>query len=180
VKAGNAVDDATQIDAVAAWWATRSSRILRDDEEQARKDIVRIAKTWVGTPYILRARLKSHGADCLTFVIGVFEEAGVIDKIPDKMLPYYSPQRHLTPGALITDTAVRLYLKEVAKPPARVPKPGDVVMFPAGKDLVHCGLVIDWPSCMHCYRTGGGVQGADYNMAPNKYQREARMFSAWD
>lgn len=46
-------------------------RFLPEDQRQ---EIVRIARTWIGTQYHHQASLKGVGCDCLGLVRGVFEE----------------------------------------------------------------------------------------------------------
>jgi cell wall-associated NlpC family hydrolase len=44
-----------------------------------RDDIVRQARTWIGTPFHHQARLKSKGCDCLGLIVGVVDELGLKD-----------------------------------------------------------------------------------------------------
>ncbi|MHB8499702.1 MAG: NlpC/P60 family protein [Candidatus Acidiferrales bacterium] len=154
-----------------------SPLILRTDEQQARADIVREAYEWIGTPYHIRGRLKGIGVDCLTFIVGVFERTGVIKPITDP-IPYYPPQLHFHQETDITERAVLLYLREVPKPPERIPLPGDVILFKVGKALAHCALVINFPEGIHA-SDRGGVQLDDYERIPAQHKRECKVFSAW-
>lgn len=42
-------------------------------------DIVRQARTWLGTPYHHQGRLKGVGVDCVGIIIGVGKELGIFD-----------------------------------------------------------------------------------------------------
>lgn len=59
-------------------------------DERAR--LVAEAESWIGTPYHTGARVKGAGVDCLTFVAGVFENAGLVPKLA---IPHYPPDWHL-------------------------------------------------------------------------------------
>lgn len=42
-------------------------------------DVVRCARTWIGTPYVPQASLKGKGTDCIGLVLGVGLELGLLD-----------------------------------------------------------------------------------------------------
>jgi cell wall-associated NlpC family hydrolase len=43
-----------------------------------RADVVKAARSWLGTPYIHQHRAKGHGVDCVGLVIGVARELGIV------------------------------------------------------------------------------------------------------
>jgi cell wall-associated NlpC family hydrolase len=59
------------------------------EQRQIREQIASEAMSWLGTPYHHRARVKSHGADCATFIDEVMRAAGVW---PDVEVPFYPLQ----------------------------------------------------------------------------------------
>jgi len=48
-------------------------------DHKIRENIVRVARTWIGTPYYHQARVKGVGADCAGLIIGVGRECGLLD-----------------------------------------------------------------------------------------------------
>lgn len=120
-----------------------------------RQAIVAEAMTWRGTPYHPNARVKGHGADCLTFVAGVFETLlGPIN------VPYYPPDWHLNQRQEWYSEGIRTWGGvEVESPPSpgstgRAPLPGDIVLFKFGHDgcpFSHGAIVVDWPVVIQSY-----------------------------
>ena len=51
-----------------------------------RATVVRIAKSWCGTPYVHAGRIKGQGVDCLTLLAGVFEDAGLVGRARREVL----------------------------------------------------------------------------------------------
>jgi cell wall-associated NlpC family hydrolase len=56
-------------------------------EQVARAQVVAEARSWVGTPYVLRGRVKSAGADCFTFIAEVMIACGLFNS---EELPVYN------------------------------------------------------------------------------------------
>lgn len=123
-----------------------AERILRSDEQQAREDIVREAREWLSTPYHSHARVKGVGVDCLTLVVEVLERVGVIEH---QEIGYYSPEHHLHSAEELWKPVVELYAREMELPPARLPKPGDLVLYRVAKSFNHNAIVIEWPTVIH-------------------------------
>jgi cell wall-associated NlpC family hydrolase len=125
-------------------------------EEQQRAKLVAEAIEWQHTPYHPEARVKGAGADCLTFLEGAFENAGLIE--PIAKLPHYSKDWHMNkpePGkeaeAELYMNAILRYCDEVAAPPERAVKPGDLVLWRMGWTFSHGAIVVDWPRVIHAY-----------------------------
>jgi len=121
-------------------------------EEEARASVIKEAREWIGTPYRSNARVKGlqGGVDCLTFVAGVYEYAGIIPRLP---IPFYRHDFHLhqdaeyylygkddTPGILH-------FCTEIEGPP----KPADIVLFKFGHCFAHAAIVEDWPRIIHAW-----------------------------
>ena len=100
------------------------------------------AQEWTGTPYVSCAKVKGHGADCLTFIAGVFENAGLIEPVD---LAPYPPDWHLHRDEERYLTGVIGYCQEVEGDP----QPGDIVLWRFGRVYSHGALVIAWPRIIH-------------------------------
>lgn len=100
---------------------------------------VEAARGWVGTPYLHQASLKSHGADCLGLVRGVWRE--VIGKEPEAA-PAYSPDWAETGGEEVLLAAARRWLVQT---PVEEARSGDVLLFrlSSGAAVKHCAILSD-------------------------------------
>ncbi len=93
------------------------------DRQHTRGDVVRIARTWLGTPYHHQASLKGVGTDCLGLVRGVyFELYGSHAEEP----PAYSRDWAEASGIETMLAGARRHLIELAAADAAE---GDVVIF---------------------------------------------------
>lgn len=106
-----------------------------------RTDIIRIARSWIGTPYIHQASVKDAGCDCLGLLRGVWRELhGEEPEAP----PPYSPDWAEATGAETLYMALKRHLREIDK---RDIAPGDIALFrmmPNGP-AKHCGIVASKP-----------------------------------
>jgi NlpC/P60 family putative phage cell wall peptidase len=85
-------------------------------------DIVAIARSWIGTPYVHQASLKGVGCDCLGLLRGVWREmTGEEAETP----PPYSPDWELAGNESLHDGMAR-HLNAVA---LAAIAPGDVLLF---------------------------------------------------
>jgi len=100
-------------------------------------EIVAIARTWIGTPYIHQASVKGAGCDCLGLLRGVWRE--LRGEEPED-IPAYSPDWAEATGNETLYTALGRHLDEIAP---RDIAPGDVVLFrmAARGPAKHCGIV---------------------------------------
>lgn len=118
-----------------------------------RKDVIAEAMSWLRTPWHHQALVKGGGVDCAHFLVGVFENVGLVDA-PD--LGYYPPDWHLhqdRPRFLET-------LAQYADPVADS-LPGDIAMFKFGRHAAHGSIVVDWPVIIHAYRDERAVVLSD-------------------
>jgi len=99
--------------------------------------VVRVARSWIGTPYRHQASVKGVGADCLGLVRGIWRE--VVGPEP-AVVPPYSPDWAEVGGAETLLEAARAWLVEVHPAQARV---GDVLLFrmSRGAPVKHCGVL---------------------------------------
>ncbi len=100
-------------------------------------EIVRIARSWIGTPYVHQASVRGAGCDCLGLLRGVVRElTGAEPETP----PPYSPDWAEATGAETLHAALARHLTEID--PATI-APGDVALFRMVRrgPAKHCGIV---------------------------------------
>lgn len=125
-----------------------------ENNEDWRDKVVKVAYTWLRTPYHHHARIRGVGVDCATLLLEVYQEVGVIEPIDPG---YYSPQWNLNQHKELYLEWIRKYCKPI---PYGTPKPGDIAMFRFGHTLSHSSIVIDWPLAIHA-TNGLGVTLVD-------------------
>jgi hypothetical protein len=106
-------------------------------EQEQRAAVVRIAREWIGTPFIWNCHIKGTGGDC-TFVSSVYEEAGVLTHV---QLPKYT-RRAAIDGANHYETV----LDSVGAKIAANVGPGDLALFESltiGR--THSAIIANWP-----------------------------------
>lgn len=111
-------------------------------EREERERVVAAAKTWLGTPYHHRGRVKGAGIDCLTILAETFAEAGLI---PPAHIPYYPKDWHLHRDAERYLDGLFQYAAEIEGPPL----PGDIVLWRFGRCYSHGAIVVEWPMVIH-------------------------------
>lgn len=119
-----------------------------DRTEIERIGVVTEALSWIGTPYHNHGRVKGRdgGADCLTFLVEVFERQGLIEPVE---LPTYAPQWHLHQQAETYLEGVLRFCVEMPGSDERIPLPGDIVLWKFGHCFSHGAIVVDWPTVVH-------------------------------
>lgn len=120
---------------------------------EKRQEVIRVAKTWLGTPYHHVAKVKHAGADCAMFPLAVYQECGVLPADFDP--PAYSMQWHL-------HHSEEIYLQTIApftREKSGAPLPADFVVFKFGRAFSHGAIVINWPLIIHSYIPHGVLLG---------------------
>ena len=117
--------------------------------------IVSTARTWIGTPYLHQASVRTAGADCLGLIRGVWRE--VISAEPET-IPAYSQDWSEPSGREDLLVAAQRWLIQKA---CTDEAPGDVLLFRMRSSAVakHLGIaarVGESASFIHAY-TGHGV-----------------------
>ena len=115
-----------------------------ESEEQERANVCEIARTWLGTPYHHRARLKGIGVDCGQLIAAVFEEAGLIPPVP---LEFYPPDWMLHRDEPRFQNTVERYCKQVE----REIRPADILLFRVGRSFAHGAIVLEYPMIIHAH-----------------------------
>lgn len=118
-------------------------------------EIARIARAWIGTPYLHQASLKQVGTDCLGLIRGVWRESTAEE--PEEV-PAYSQDWSEPSGREDLLAAARRWLVEK---PLACEAPGDVLLFrmrdgAVAKHLGIAGEIGATASFVHAY-TGHGV-----------------------
>lgn len=85
-------------------------------------DIVAIARSWIGTPYVHQASVKGAGCDCLGLLRGVWRE---LHGEEAEDIPPYRPDWD-TPGGEVLRDGLARHLAAIALADIA---PGDVVLF---------------------------------------------------
>lgn len=114
-------------------------------------DVLEVARSWIGTPYVLGAALRGAGCDCVGLVRGVWSE------FTGKPLPAVPPWRAdwANDNARPLVLAARQYL--VPKDPHEA-GPGDVVVLRVhGTREAHCGILENGDQLIHAMETVGVV-----------------------
>lgn len=121
-------------------------------EDEQRAAVIKEAREWIGTPYHHLGRIKGikGGCDCITFLAGVFENAGMIER-PE--IPYYAMQWHLNQKEELYFAGLLEYAKEIPEP-----KPGCIALWKIGHTFSHGAIVIEWPLVIHSFIKSGVVE----------------------
>lgn len=122
-----------------------------------RELVIEEARRWIGTPYRHRGMIRGAGCDCISLIVSIYQQLGLIDHFA---LPKYSPQWNMHHSEELCLIGVRRYADEVPAPPERIPLPGDIVIFRYARAYSHNAIVADWPRLIHCWQTVG-VQWGD-------------------
>ncbi len=119
--------------------------------------VVDIARSWIGTPYLHQASVKGGGCDCLGLVRGVWRE--VIGAEPEQ-IPRYSADWSEPQGVEVLYQAASRHLRAAHD---QLDAPGQVVLFRMRDGAVakHLGILARCdiqPSFVHAYSGHGVVE----------------------
>ncbi len=112
-------------------------------------ELITVAKSWLGTPYLDQARLKGVGADCIGFIVGILTDLGIDTR--DVPRNY---GRQPTPDILLG------YLRaspHIRCDPTNTLKDGRIALFFMYKEPQHFGL-LNGELVIHCCETNGVVE----------------------
>lgn len=142
-------------------------------EAAGRAAIVRVAQTWLGTPYHPEGRVKGAAVDCGMLIAEVYEEAGII---PHVDVPHYAADFH-------KHNRVEQYLAIILRYGHRIPagaqKPGDVAMWKFGHTRSHGAIIIDWPLVIHATLHEGKVWRCDVCEDVRYNDQQPLFYSFW-
>ena len=102
-------------------------------------DVVTIARSWIGTPYVHQASVKGAGCDCLGLLRGVWRELHGEDA---ETPPPYSPDWAEAHSEETLRDALARHLREIN---VKDIAPGDIALFRmvARGPAKHCGIIGD-------------------------------------
>ena len=126
---------------------------MRSDELRERLEVLRVARTWLGTPFHDQQKVKGAGVDCAQLIAAIFEEAGLIEVVD---IGYYSPQWFLHRDEEKYLSYVLPRATEITEQNA---KPADLVVFKIGRCFAHGAILTEegWPNVIHAYKPDGIV-----------------------
>ena len=131
-----------------------------------RTDIVRQARTWLGTPFHHQARLKGKGCDCLGLIVGVVDELGLKDKHGQPLAGYDEVTYSKEPdGAYLTEK-LKALLDEV---PIAEAQAGDLALFKVRENPQHMAFLTDYENTL----------GMVHSYAPARRVVEHRLDDDW-
>ncbi|MBR9863101.1 MAG: peptidase [Rhodobacteraceae bacterium] len=123
-----------------------------------RKEILAVARGWIGTPYRHQCSVKGQGTDCLGLLRGVWRELFGAEPV---VVPAYTADWSEASGEERLWRAARRYLVAV---PVCLPCFGDVVLFRMRQQAVakHVGILSrasgGLPTLVHAYSGKGVVE----------------------
>jgi cell wall-associated NlpC family hydrolase len=151
------------------------------NEIETRNLIVAEAQAWINTPYLSNAMVKGAGIDCAMLLVAVYREVGLIP--PDLDPRPYAPMWHLHQKSEEYKNIVERFAKEIAPPPAREPRPGDVVLFRIGRLFAHGGIITCWPKIIHARAPNRCWEEDVHQDRFGKHalwRSEMKFYSCWD
>jgi cell wall-associated NlpC family hydrolase len=107
--------------------------------DEQRDLVVKIATTYIGTPYHDNAGVLGHGIDCAHLLTMVYREAGLVK---DALVPNYMPQWYLHSDKELYLDIVRRYAREIEASEAG---PGDLALYRIGRVYSHGAVIVKWP-----------------------------------
>lgn len=143
-------------------------------ELEQRAEVVRVARTWVGTRYHHEGRIKGVGVDCGMLLAEVFAEAGLIAR-PD--IKSYSPQFFLHSDDPAYIREIERFAHAVAAPTG----PGDLVVYKLLRQYAHGGIITELEPrrIVHAYAPAERVlEGREFEFA-KLVAAEKLFYSVW-
>ena len=101
------------------------------------RNIVAIARSWIGTPYVHQASVKGAGCDCLGLLRGVWRE---LHGDEPETTPPYSPDWAEATGEETLYKALARHLTPISRAALA---PGDIALFRMARagPAKHCGIL---------------------------------------
>lgn len=148
----------------------------------SREEAIAIARTYLGTKYVLGGRIKGAGVDCATLLSGYLQECGFAKSEDFDGLPIYSHD-------WFCHTSNERYLLKLMRHAPKVleaicrgtvdAKPGSLALFRCVRSRVfnHGGIVIKWPMMLHA--THEGVKESNVTQHFLTSHMEMCIFDPW-
>lgn len=121
--------------------------------------IVRLARSWIGTPYVHQASAKAAGCDCLGLIRGLWRE--MYGQEPQKAPAYTMDWSEPQGREALWQAAARHLVEQ----PDGCAMPGDVLLFRMRQGAVakHVGIAANVgraPTFIHSYSGHGVIESA--------------------
>lgn len=134
-------------------------------DAQTRTSLLAEARSWIGTPYHHKARIKGVGVDCGGLLYEVYSPYFTFPPYPTNYAPDWTLHRE---NEIYLDFMTP-YAVEVSDPVM-----GGVAVFRAGRNFGHGGIVTEKGTIIHAYGRNGFGAVIESNMAffrkwPRKY-----------
>ena len=123
----------------------------------ARERAIELARSWKGTPYVMRGRVKGAGVDCGTLLLEYLIEIGAAER---EDIPLYA-------GDWFCHTTDERYMRHLLKYARKIVEgiccgtpdaaPGNLILFKShhNADLfIHGAIVLNWPRVLHAEYCG--------------------------
>jgi cell wall-associated NlpC family hydrolase len=137
-----------------------------------RADIVRVARSYVGTPFLHRGRKPGLSLDCAGVVICAMRETGLV--APDFDVPEYARRPDGT-------TLMSLCSANLTRIAQREMQPGDVIVLITDADPQHLGILADYRhgglSMIHASNDVRYLRTLEMRLMFSRHQRFAAAFS---
>jgi len=132
-------------------------------------EIIREARSWIGTPYVHQASAKGHGCDCLGLVRGIWRAFNGNEPQP---LPAYSPDWGEVGGRETMLEAANRYFRPVS---IEETQPGDLFVFRWKQMAIakHTGIKTGPTTFIHAWEAAGVVET---RLGPQWQKRIAAAF----
>lgn len=145
--------------------------------------LIEAARSWLGTPYHHRGRIKGVAVDCAQVVIASFAEAGLINDFDPG---HYTSDWHLhrdedhylafvSEHLVLLDDDIRSVDARLRDDDAYALPAGAVIVFRVGRTYSHGGIITQWPRMIHAYLPAEMVEEVDLRNTPMS-ERPAKVF----
>ena len=132
-----------------------------------RDEVIKEARSWLGTKYHHHAAVKGAGVDCAQILIEVYAAAGVVEKIDVGDYPH---DWHLHRSEEKYLWWIKKFCRKV-----KSPKKGDIALFTFGRCVSHAAIIVDWPGeVIHSYIRQGVVL-----VSADDAELRGRLHSFW-
>ncbi len=117
-----------------------------------RQDVIREARSWIGTPFADCCDVKGAGVDCAMLLVRVFCDLGLAAPVDPRP---YKPQWFLhQEQPLFREWIVRGGARQIEIAAAQ---PGDIFLLNFGKHASHGAIVTGPYEIVHAYKPAGNV-----------------------
>lgn len=148
-----------------------------------RERLIEEARSWLGTPYHHRARVKGAGVDCGQLVIASHVDSGLVEdfdpgfyttdwhlhRFEDLYIQFVEAHLRRIDDAELS-VAARLSINSAYDAPS-----ASVIVFRVGRTFSHGGIITQWPFFIHAYQPSGIVEEVSLLNTPMS-RRPARIY----